>query len=99
MSGASRDVLFVGATRPPMIMGVTFEVFLLSGMLSGVIFLAVGNPLYLLAFLPMYFLGYLVCLTEPRKFALFAQKLKCTADNRNRLFWKCNSYSPFEGEE
>lgn len=91
----TRDVLFVGATRPPMIMGVTFEVFILNGMTTAIVFLSIGNPLYLLVCAPVHVLAYLLCLNEPRRFKLLALKAKCMMDNRNRSFWKSNSYSPF----
>lgn len=89
------DVLFVGATRPAMMFGVTLEAFILNGMGTSIIFLAIGNPLYLLGALPVHLLCYLICLNEPRKFKLLWLKFKCLADQRNHQLWKCNSYSPF----
>jgi type IV secretion system protein VirB3 len=90
----TRDVLFVGATRPPMMFGVTVEAFLVNGMITAIIFLGVGNPLYLFAGIPIHLLSYLICLNEPRAFKLLGLKMKCMANNRNRNFWKSNSYSP-----
>ncbi len=90
----TRDVLFQGATRPPMVFGVTLEAFLVTGMISAIIFLGVGNPLYLFVAVPMHLIAYLICLNEPRAFKLLSLKLKCMANNRNRAFWKSNSYSP-----
>jgi type IV secretion system protein VirB3 len=90
----TRDVLFVGATRPPMIYGVTLEAFLFNGMISAIVFLGVGNPLYLFVGVPIHVIFYLICLNEPRAFKLLSLKIKCMANNRNRSFWKSNSYSP-----
>ncbi len=90
-----RDIVFVGATRPAMLFGVTLEAFLLNGLLTSIIFLATGNPLYLFGGLPVHLLCYLICLNEPRRFKLLFLKGKCIAENKNRMFWKCNSYSPF----
>ena len=93
----TRDILFVGATRPPMIMGVTLEAFIVNGMVSAITFLAMGNPLYLFIAAPIHALAYLICLEEPRRFLLLALKLKCMGGQRNRWHWRCNSYSPFAG--
>jgi type IV secretion system protein VirB3 len=91
----TKDMLFIGATRPPMVMGVTLEAFLLNGIMSSILFLGIGNPLYLLVCIPIHLLAYLICLNEPRRFKLIALKIKCMANNRNRIYWRCNSYSPF----
>lgn len=90
----TKDILFVGATRPPMIFGVTLEAFLFNGMISAIVFLGMGNPLYLFVGVPVHIISYLICLNEPRAFKLLSLKIKCLAQNRNRAFWKSNSYSP-----
>ena len=92
----TRDVLFVGATRPPMIAGVTMEVYIINVMSSAIIFLAIGNPLYILIGIPIHAISYLICLDEPRRFRLLFLKLKLMSNQRNRMKWQCHSYSPFE---
>lgn len=88
------DPLFVGLTRPTMIAGVTFEVFIINGMLTAILFLGVGNPLYLLSALPLHLVAYAVCLKEPRAFTLFMLSVQVASKCPNRMFWKATSYSP-----
>ncbi|HNW00468.1 MAG TPA: VirB3 family type IV secretion system protein, partial [Burkholderiaceae bacterium] len=42
------DVLFVGLTRPATLWGIPLVAFVIEFMTTVLIFLAVGNPLYLL---------------------------------------------------
>ena len=63
------DPLFVGMTRPPMMMGVTFSFFIINMTATAVLFLATNSFLALLAGLPIHGAGMLACSKEPRIFA------------------------------
>ena len=91
------DPLFVGLTRPTMVWGVQFEAFVINGMLTAIIFLATGNPLYLLIAGPLHGICYVISLNEPRQFSLLFLWLMSKSKCRNRGYWKVNSYSPFGG--
>lgn len=90
------DPLFVGLTRPTSLGGVTIEVFIFNGFLSVILFMAMGNPLYMFIGIPIHFACKLVCAKEPRYFTLLAQYLTTSSKCRNRFFWKAVSYSPLE---
>jgi type IV secretion system protein VirB3 len=80
------DPLFLGLTRPTMIWGISYEALIVCLMASAVIFLAVGNPFYMLVYIPMHGVCYLVCLRDPRTFRLIVlwlnTKGKCNSKSR-----------------
>lgn len=89
------DPLFVGATRPAMIWGVTHEFAVIGGMLVSIFFLNTGNPLNLFIYVPIHILGYLICLKDPRKINVILGSLKCYSKCQNRFFWGWKStYTP-----
>jgi len=90
------DTLFVGPTRPTMVWGVTLPAFILNGMLSAIVFLAMNNILYLSVCIPIHGVAYLICLNEPRAFELLYLWAITKGRNLNRRLWKSSSYSPLE---
>ncbi len=86
------STLFVGLTRPPMVMGVTMEAVLINAFISSILFIGANQIAYLLVFVPIHLIEYLICMNEPRAFKLIVLKIKCILENKNRGFWKCNSY-------
>ena len=66
----SVDPLFVGATRPSLVWGVTYEAIIICASTTGILFLATNNPLLMGLYIPMHGLSYLVCLKDPRFFRL-----------------------------
>ncbi len=85
--------LFVALTRPPMFMGVTLEYFAIAGMVAMGLFIGLGNPLYLMAYLPLHVLGWLVCHYDPNGFRVLLTSLECLPVP-NRRYWGCQSYDP-----
>ena len=65
------DVLFVGLTRPATMLGIPLTAFVIEFMATGNIFLAVGNPLYLLLALPIHAVLYLISANDPGAFSSF----------------------------
>jgi len=88
------DILFLGATRPAMMFGVTFDYMIINGFGTSMIFLASGNPLYFLLAIPGHILGFLVCLKDPRTFGVVFTWITTTSKCPNRLFWKGSTYTP-----
>ncbi len=88
------DTLFAGATRPAMIWGATYEFCIINGMFAAMLFLAVGNPFYILVAIPAHLIGYLMCMNEPRLFGILFVWLNTMGKCRNRMFWKGSTYTP-----
>jgi type IV secretion system protein VirB3 len=88
------DPVFLAMTRPPMFMGVTYTFFVLNGTITTIVFLAANNLLAFLVGVPVHFIGYLLCLKDPRIFDIWRVRLLKTPVSRNRGFWNANSYSP-----
>lgn len=88
------DVLFVGLTRPATMLGIPLSAFVIEFMATGIIFLAVGNPLYLLLALPIHGVLFLVSANDPGVFASIYMWMKTTGRCRNTRFWGAASFSP-----
>lgn len=89
-----QDPLFVGPTRPTVILGVPYEALIAEGLITSLAFMASGSLLYLLVFVPIHAVSYLVCKAEPRAFQLILLWLATKGKNQNRAFWGASSYSP-----
>lgn len=92
--GVQTHVLVVGATRPAMIMGITYEAIVFIAMAVGVSYVFSENPLLLLTYLPLHGIAYLICLKDPRAFRLITAWLATKGRCFNRLHWQSASYSP-----
>jgi len=88
------DPLFVGLTRPTTILGIPYTAFVFEFMGTTLIFLAVGNPLYLLLGAPIHAILYLISGQDPRMFDSIFMWLKTMGRSRNTRFWGAASFSP-----
>lgn len=88
------DPLFVGLTRPATMFGIPFLAFIIEFMVVAVVFLGIGNPLYLLLAVPVHAILYLISAHDPGIFAGMAMWLKTSSKCRNRSFWGSVSFSP-----
>lgn len=88
------DPLFVGMTRPATVWGVPYTAVAIESMLVAIIFLAVGNPLYLLLVLPMHGVLYLVAATDPGVFDTMQLWMQTSAKCLNRRFWGAATFAP-----
>lgn len=88
------DPLFVGLTRPATIWGIPYIAFVIEFMATTLIFLAVGNPLYLALAVPIHAVLYLISAHDPGVFASIFLWLKTTGRCRNSRFWGAASFSP-----
>lgn len=95
-TGLTADVLFVGATRPPMRWGVTYSALLLNGIVTMEIFLLTKNLLTLLIAAPIHGVCALLCARDPRFFDLLLLwgRTRIPALLANARLWRSSSYSP-----
>lgn len=95
-AGVTADLLFVGATRPPMRWGVTYSALLFNLVFTMEVFLLTKNLLSLLLAAPIHGVSLLLCARDPRFFdlVLLWGRTRLAALLGNMRFWKASSYSP-----
>ena len=86
------DVLFVGLTRPTTMWGIPFAAFIIEFMATVLIFLAVGNPIYLLVAAPIHGVLYLISANNPSIFHSIFMWMKTAGRCRNTRFWGSASF-------
>jgi len=93
----STDPLFLGLTRPPMILGVSYTFAALNGIASLLAFIITTNFLYLFILLPgLHCIGWLICLQDPRAIELFiAKSSKCSICRNRMAHGSTNSYDVY----
>ena len=90
------DPLFIGLTRPAMLLGASFSYTLFNMTVSAFGFLMLDNIYFLIAAIPIQGIGYQLCSKEPLIIELMRVRLsKCSRAIRNRLVHGANSYDPF----
>lgn len=85
-------MLFVGLTRPQMLLGVTYTFAVANGILTTELFLLFKSAWVLVAALIVHFLGVAACLRDPRIFDLWLVRVQRCPRVRNYRVWRCNSY-------
>jgi len=95
-SGLTADVLFVGATRPPMRWGVSYAALLGNLVFTMEVFLLTRNLLTLLVCVPLHAVCVLLCARDPRFFDLVMLwgRTRMPALLATLSLWKASSYSP-----
>jgi type IV secretion system protein VirB3 len=95
-AGLIADPLFVGATRPSMLWGVTYSAVMLNAMCIMELFLLTKNLLVLLLAAPIHGVCMLLCARDARVFdlVLLWGRTRLPALLANLRFWKASSYSP-----
>lgn len=96
-SGVCADVLFVGATRPAMAMGVPYAALLVNAFITLELFLVSRNLLSLMIALPLHGFAWTMCLVEPRMFELVGvwAQVRARTGFRGRRAWRVVAYGPF----
>lgn len=94
-TGLTADVLFVGATRPPMRWGVTYTALLCNLVFTLEAFLLTRNLLILLLCLPIHGVCALLCARDPRFFDLLLLwgRTRLPAMLTTLRLWRASSYS------
>ena len=98
MSGTvGTNPLFLGLTRPPMLLGVSYTFAALNGIISLLAFVITSKFFYLLVLLPsIHMVGWFLCLKEPRAIELFLAKTSKCSVCRNRMYYgRTNSYDVY----
>lgn len=96
MSGRiGADPLFLGLTRPPLLLGVSYKFFVLNMMTSLLGFIVTSNFAFFAMFFPIHLLFYYISLKEPRAIELFITASSKCRICRNRWYYKSNSYDIF----
>lgn len=95
-AGLIADPLFIGATRPSMLWGVTYSAVMLNAMCIMELFLLTKNLLILLLAAPIHGVCMLLCARDARFFdlVLLWGRTRLPALLANVRFWKASSYSP-----
>ncbi len=95
-AGLTADLLFVGATRPPMRWGVTYSALLFNMVFTMEAFLLTKNLLTLLLSAPIHGICMLLCTRDARFFdlVLLWVKTRLPAAFANVRLWKASSNSP-----
>ena len=86
--------LFVGLTRPPMIMGITLDYVCLSFMVAVCAFIIANSIFYILLYVPFHIVGWIACKIDSNIFRIIFKKLSCQTVP-NKSLWGCQSYEPF----
>ena len=95
-AGLIADPLFIGATRPSMLWGVTYSAVMLNAMCIMELFLLTKNLLILLLAAPIHGVCVLLCARDARFFdlMLLSGRTWLPAFLANLRYWKASSYSP-----
>lgn len=88
------NTVFGALTRPAMTAGVTLEYHGLNLIVSVCAFIAMGNLLYGLVFIPFHVFGWLVCRHDARFFEILMKKFKLPS-MPNQTYWGVRSYEPY----
>ena len=97
-AGLIADPLFIGATRPSMLGGVTYSAVMLNAMCIMELFLLTKNLLILLLAAPIHGVCMLLCARDARFFdlVLLWGRTRLPALLTNLRFWKASSYSALQ---
>ncbi len=93
------DPLFIGMTKPPVVMGVPMEFFGINFIIFGVgmiLFMSLSSKVifFVSVILPIHAIGYIATEKDPQWMRVWLTKLNKCAPTRNKRFWKSNSYQP-----
>ena len=91
-----RDTLFVGATRPSMVAGVTYEALAVQAFITGIANAMTGSTATLLLFPLLHLISCMLCRKDPRQFKVLFMYFETKGRCRNKLLWKASSVSPYE---
>jgi type IV secretion system protein VirB3 len=89
--------LFLGLTRPPLLLGVSYTFAALNGIVSLLAFVITSKFFYLLVLMPsIHAIGWFICLKEPRAIELFIARMSKCNTCRNRYYHGgTNSYDVY----
>lgn len=93
MSGRlESDPLFVGLTRPTLILGVSILYSMLNMMICTVWFIQTANVYVVPLAVSIHLFGYIMCFKEPLFMELYMNKLGKCNQCPNKSYYGANSY-------
>jgi type IV secretion system protein VirB3 len=94
------DPLFVGLTRPATIFGIPYEAFVAEFVAVAILFLAVGDIVYLLLIVPLHGVLYLVSGQNHAAFGSLMVWMMTKGRCKNSRFWGgAASFSPLASKK
>ena len=88
------DPVVIGLTRPPMMFGVPYVVFVLEAMFVVLVFINTKNLLMFGLFIPLHAIGYVLTVRDARFVDVIVTSLSRCPVTLNRSYWGGVSYSP-----
>ncbi|MES2661806.1 MAG: VirB3 family type IV secretion system protein [Pseudomonadota bacterium] len=88
------DPLFVGATRPSLVWGVTYEAIIFCICAVAVLFIGTGNPFLIVFYIPLHGACYLICLKDPRFFRLIGLWIITKGKSTSWRYWGAATACP-----
>lgn len=89
----SADPLFVGLTRPTLVLGVSTSFAMLNMMIFVVIFIQTSSFKILPLAFAIHMVGYILCFKEPRFMELYLNYSNKCKKCTNKSYYGANSYS------
>lgn len=86
--------VFLGATRPTMLFGVTLDFFVANIVLAATVFFGTGNMFWMLLIVPLHGIAWVLCRNEPRMLSLVGMWSKTKGACLTRAYWKASSTAP-----
>ena len=96
----SKDHLFKGCTRPPMLFGIPVTPLVI--VVGVVVLLSIYFTILLVASLPLILIAMrVIAASDDQQYRLLAQKIRFRwmKYDFNHEFWKASAYSPFSFEK
>lgn len=90
----TEDPLFLACTRPAMIAGVPMEAMALNTIISMIVFLAAGTPLYLLGAPALHMVFRAICKHDHNAFRVLFMYVDTKGRARNGAAWGGSSATP-----
>jgi type IV secretion system protein VirB3 len=88
------DPLVGGPTRPPMMLGIPYVLFVMEFVVVALIFINTKNLLMFLLVLPVHGIAYALTVRDNRFIDVLMVRFANCPVTRNHRFWGGDSYSP-----
>ena len=90
----SVDHLFLGLTRKPMLLGVSYNFAVINALLAFLGYIVLDSWKMLLVAIPVHLIGYMLCSKEPLIIELIKTRSEKCSKCLNKMYHGCNSYDP-----
>jgi len=92
--GAAVAKIVIGLTKPAMMYGVPYSLFVIEAMLVMIVFIGTHNLLAFLLMIPVHGIGYVLTVRDNRFADVLMVSLSRCQRTLNRGFWGGDSYGP-----